>query len=69
MPINAQDPGVTIAATKRVPGAATAQAQLTDAFFEPLPEAVLQGFEAPFDARKAALDELTREAQELGLGY
>lgn len=34
-----------IAMQKRTPGAAAGKARLTDAFFEPLPEAVLQGFE------------------------
>lgn len=34
-----------IAALKRTPGAAAGNARLTEAFFEPLPEDVLQGFE------------------------
>jgi prevent-host-death family protein len=34
-----------IAGQKRTPGVAASKARLTDAFFEPLPESVLQGFE------------------------
>lgn len=34
-----------IPALKRTPGAAAGKARLTDAFFEPLPEQVLRGFE------------------------
>lgn len=33
-----------IVARKRTPGAAAGKARLTEAFFEPLPEDVLQGF-------------------------
>lgn len=35
-----------IEVTDRTPGAAAGKAQLTDAFFEPLPESVLADFEA-----------------------
>jgi len=35
-----------IAVTDRKPGAAAGKAQLTDAFFEPLPATVLADFEA-----------------------